>query len=148
MKKILFFAFAALLLVSCKKEDTIRKNLYSHGGIWDVSKVEETTKNTPGTTVENVIVNAGFVVFNEDGTGQQVLYTDSTIVQSKNFRYYGEKDKMTVVMQDNMGKVYSLDWAKNRIVLTWKDKGQYYDPNISDTVHFEYTVKTTCNKRK
>lgn len=147
MKKILFFAFAATMLMACSKENTIKKNLYSGDGIWDISKIEETTTATPGEEIKTVRTDAGFVKFNEDGTGEMVTKVDSNKVTSSMFTYYNTATEM-ISISNGDGRIYDLSWAKNRIVLKWVDEGYFYNPNINDTVHNVYKVEVTCNKRK
>lgn len=147
MKKILFFAFVAILLVACKKDDQIKKNLWQGGGIWDIAKIEEKTVNNPGETIDTTRLNAGFAQFNEDGTGRIVLKKgDSTIVEATDFNYYLSKNTLTITeTETGEGRIYGLEWAKDRIVLSWSYERDVFG---ADTVHVSYSVKSTCKKRK
>ena len=154
MKNILLIILALLLLPSCKKETTIERNLWNHGGRWDIVKYEEIVTSTWPANEKNMVVeNYGIFQFNKDGTGW-MIESDEYEAYKLDFKYSNTTSELSIIyVEDDSQEIYDydLEWEKNAFTLS--QSGSYtftvYSPNPegdSLTVTDNGLDRMTCEK--
>lgn len=117
MKKILFITLVALVVVGCKKETQIERNLWKNGGEWNISKLEVNQVSTySADNYHEVLLNYGTYKFKKDGTG---IYTFNYDGDSETglFTYTNTENKIIFVI-DGETRAFDLNWKKNQLTMT------------------------------
>lgn len=123
-KKLFIFAliiFGLSSLASCKKEDKTDKNLWSAGGVWNITNyhIKQVSTNQSDNFEENYI-NCGQFTFRKDGTGGYSMVLDGD-ADSGNFTYVHVEDKLNIINGNN-GKSLDMVWTKNDLTLSGIDR--------------------------
>lgn len=151
------------LLVGCKKEDKIERNLWAKGGEWNVDRwyleqnEEFNSEFIEDQTYIQDVIDCGTFTFKKDGTGNfkvnldgDVFYEEFTYENTENklflefkgdwnddFTYYGKGVDMTFI----------IDWRKNSLEMFY----QYWDsyPTSSGNSHtIKENHKINLSKKK
>jgi len=122
MKKINFLALSIVFVVlialsSCKKEVRIEKNLWKHGGVWNIeSQAVKQTSVFVSYNFDEKIVNVGTYTFYENGTGS---YKNNGELQPGAFTYSNTENKLTIVIGNDSLDYDIVEWKKNNLKITY-----------------------------
>lgn len=123
------------LLVGCKKEDKIERNLWASGGEWNIDRwfLEETNEYHSEIFEDDLYIenesNCGTFVFKKDGTGNFKVTVDEYVYTEK-FTYKNTENKLILNFKEDedTGDQYSyfgegesiflIDWKKNSLEMT------------------------------
>lgn len=124
------------VLVGCKKEVKINKNLWKNCGEWNIEKFQN--NYSFGGASESYIVNdAGTFKFDKDGTGKLTL-NDAGQTYTNLFSYENTDNSLTLTYKE--GQLYT-EGTKEKYTLDWeKDKINLYS-YVSDAIGYdEYII--------
>lgn len=164
MKNVKFILLAALIislagLSSCKKEDQIRKNLSSKGGVWNIDTYDskETSSYFEEDNNSEIINNFGTITFNENGTGSiRIIDEADDYDYTGQFTYVSSEDEISindkdgVFADDGETVVFKLDWKKNKMTMKSYKESDYTTGNGAGgtvSVHYTKRVNLTCSKK-
>ena len=131
MKKLLTLLAVTLLLVACKKDEQIEKNLWKGDGIWNITSYTSSETSTPSSQSDFTYTanNAGSITFKKDGTGI-FKYVDGGDVELASFNYSNTTETLTMII-DSEARIFNMDWKKNKMTLTiaqnYSSNGTSYD---------------------
>lgn len=139
MKKLLTFFAITILLVSCKKDAKIEKNLWKGDGIWNITTYSSSQTSSDSSSDFNYsAANAGSITFKKDGSGIFKL-VDGGDVEMASFTYSNTTETLTMTF-DGEQRIFGMDWKKNKMTLSIVEN---YSTN---GVSYTYTEKIDLAK--
>lgn len=141
MKKLLtLFAVTTLLLVACKKDEKIEKNLWKGDGIWNIESYHSSETSSDGSSdFSETISNVGTFTFKKDGTGIVKFVYDGD-VDMTSFSYSNTTETLTLTI-DGEQRIFTMDWKKNKMTLSITENYS------SGGVSYTYTEKMELSKQ-
>jgi len=115
---VAFLILGVALLISCKKETKIEKNLWKNGGEWNIESMIATQISTNSADNFNeTIYNYGTFTFKKDGSGSYKFTVDGD-VEIGAYTYSNTEDKLTLII-NNQARVFNIvEWEKNKMKIT------------------------------
>lgn len=162
MKKLMFILLLVLTATACSKSKKIERNLWNHGGEWEIKSVEEFLETTEPNkyNYSDVIQNGGTIQFNKDGTGKFNFSSNlADIIEDyfyeeyvyNEFSYHHTENSIFFIYEDIDGFVCGLEWEKDKMVMILSEthNNTYYDENNNPIPYQEvYGVKFNCEKNR
>lgn len=118
MKKLLTLLAVTLLLVACKKDAQIEKNLWKGDGIWNITSYTSSETSVPSgqSDFSYTLTNAGSITFKKDGSGIFKFVEDGD-VEMVAFNYSNTTETLTMTI-DGEVRIFEMDWKKNKMTLS------------------------------
>src|SRR5690554_2132625 len=115
MKKIIVLLLLVFVVVSCKKENRIEKNLWKKGGEWNIERWSETATSSfyPEDNYSETQTNFGTLTFNKDGSGALTL-KDGSSAYTEPITYQNTENTLTIFDSEGDGRIFDLNWEIGR----------------------------------
>lgn len=118
MKKLLTLLAVTLLLVACKKDAQIEKNLWKGDGIWNITSYTSSETSVPSgqSDFSYTLTNAGSITLKKDGSGIFKFEEDGDVEMTP-FTYSNTTETLTMTI-DGEVRIFEMDWKKNKMTLS------------------------------